>query len=118
MIDPLPKEEQMRAMLTGQSLRLIKECYSDANEVNFGKYLTVTKSELISFLKKEPLLTQDYANRNKFEAPRHDVYTILPAKKGYAVGWLDHGRLRDPIKFKTLEEAVAEHVFIQHGISG
>ena len=116
MSDVLSKKVQLQSMLTGRSLKLVKEQYPEANEVTFGRYLTIERADLIRYLRRHPLLTRKYAYKHNYSEAYHDVYAIKKQNGIYLLGWLDHGKLSNPKRFNSLADVVAEHILVEHGL--
>jgi hypothetical protein len=113
----IPKEEQISAMLDGRIYQLLREKIPDFHEVDFRKYLTVTGKDIEEFLVRHPDSVERYLAEHLGRAPIHDTGAIEVHGSTFNVGWVDHGRLRFGKQFPSANEAVAEHVLLNHGIT-
>ena len=113
---PIPKEDQIRAMLDGRTFDLLRDYDINPERVDFRKFITVQRQNLIDFLSIHPDAAEDYFRKHSITEATHDVGKIWQDGSGFMTAWMDHGRPRSIWRFETLSEAIAEHVLITHGM--
>jgi hypothetical protein len=113
---PIPDNEQITAMLSGSILDLLREYVPSPEFTDFRKYLTVSRQKLLDYLAHHPEMTESYYRHQQSLHAIHDVNVIGPFDEGFAVCTMDHGVPTDRRIFKTLAEAVTEHVLCSHGM--
>jgi hypothetical protein len=113
---PIPEEEQLKAMVDGTIYDLLAEYIANPRNVDFRKFITVKRARLIEFLQTNPGLTDTFFKKCSAYKPLHDAQRIFERGSQYCVSAMDRGRERDVTCFKTLPEAVAEYVLVEHGM--
>jgi len=109
-----PKDDQIKAMLDGNVYELLSH-YGTAHVVDFRPYLTVDRSDVESFLHRNPEAAMSYFEKASAVSPESEN-KIERSGDAYRVLWVDHGQVRSARHFTTLAEAVAEHLLVAHGM--
>lgn len=112
----ISKEDQIRAMLDGSIFTLLCDYGADPKQVDFRRLINVRRQDIIVFLAEHPNLAENYFQKHSSVEATHDVGKIWQNGSEFLTAWLDHGQSQSPRRFKTLGEAVAEHVLISHGM--
>jgi hypothetical protein len=112
----IPNENQIRAMLDGRVFDLLRDYGVEPERIDFRRLITVRRQDLIDFLSTHSDVAEDYIRKHSLVAATHDVGKIWQEGSEYLTAWLDHGKVLSPHRFKTLGEAVAEHVLVAHGM--
>jgi hypothetical protein len=113
---PIPEEAQMRAMLTNSVYELVSEYVEQPSRFNLKQYLTVDRPKLLKFLETYPELAGAYFQRQSALEATHDVERLSQEKSDFLVTSIDRGQPKYSRRFKSLREAVAEHVLLQYGM--
>jgi hypothetical protein len=111
---PIPESVQIDAMLHGTIFDVLAEYVNAPRVGDLGKYITVDRAELISYLDAHPEAAKAYFQREQSSTTTHDVERILRCGSDYTVVSMFHGEEQSPRHFNTLAEAVAEHVLLGH----
>ncbi len=113
---PIPEEEQIRAMLDGSIYDLLRDYDAQPEHVDFRKFVTVDRKKLIDFLSSHTAEAENYFRKHSVTAGTHDFEKISRDGSEYVTAWMDHGQPRSTRRFATVEEAVAEHILVSHGM--
>ena len=115
---PIPEIEQIQAMLDGSFIRLLADYTEDAERVDFRKFITINRKKMVDFLSANSDKAKAYFEKQLEvnNIATHDVAKIWQEGNNYFVAWMDHGRARNPRRFQTLAEAVAELVLVNYGM--
>ncbi len=115
---PTPsRDEQIQAMLDGKFFDLLKEYIDEEPSAdNYRQYITVTRRDMVDFLNRHLQMTNSYFKKFSSENPFNDGAGIAEEWNTYLVFWMDHGRRTSIIRFKSMNEALAEFVFWGHEI--
>src|SRR6266404_6727343 len=106
---PIPAETQIRALLTGTLADILRE-YGEFAIFNASKYITISRSYALEFMKSDPILTNGYLERVLKNHGTHDVFTIIEVNGGYEVAWMDHGVPRFAKFHATKEDAIVDYM--------
>lgn len=111
---PIPKEEQVNAMLEGRIYDLLREYYPIAG-TDFRPCITVSRLDIESLLRQNPSKADEYFDLHGNKGvPRENV---LEGEGGrYRVLWIDQGKIREQKEFADIVSAVTEHVLVDHGM--
>ena len=112
----LAPEVQMTAMLEGSIYTALAPYVPDPERIDIRKFITVNRQNLIDFLSANLRQTEDYFEKHSHVNAVHDVETISRHGDEYVTAWMDHGQPTSIRRFKSLAEAVAEHVLVSHGL--
>jgi hypothetical protein len=112
----IPEETQIRAMLEHSVDEMLRQYVDNVSSYNLRKYLTVRRSRIVEFLNTHPELTEAYFRRHSAIQRSHDAENIWQEGPDYVTAWMDHGHPQSIRRFKTLPEAVAEHVLVEYGM--
>jgi hypothetical protein len=113
---PIPKTDQIAAMLDGSFPELLRQYIDYPNSVELGKFITVKREELLDWLLAHPDVCDSYIQKQSEFTASHDVEKIIEEPSGYVVVSMYRGEQRSPRRFKILADAVAEHVLLSHGL--
>jgi hypothetical protein len=115
---PIPEAEQLDAMLNGSFQKLLSDYIEKPPKFDFKKYITIDRRKLVKYLNENPnAATTFFQGQLKIDTlAAHDVEKIWQERDDYVVAWMDHGSPRNPRRFKTLAEAVAELVLVSYGM--
>jgi hypothetical protein len=97
-------------------LQEIRTC-TDPSLYSHKKYLTVTRLDVISYLKAHPEEAAEYFRRRGGRRTAAADAELLYEEDGeYVSSSVDHGTERSVRRFKNLPEAVAEDVLVSFGM--
>jgi hypothetical protein len=115
---PIPETEQLDAMVNGSIWSLLKDYTKDVERVDFREFITINRQKLVYYLVVNPNMAEAYFNEQlkANTIATHDIAKAWQEGSIYFVAWMDHGRPRNPRRFKTLAETVAELVLVNHGM--
>lgn len=113
---PIPETDQMRAMLDGSIYDLLCKYVENPPRYDFRRFLTVHRHTLIDFLLKNHDMAETYFEKQRQVQTTHDVERMWEEDGKYVVASMDHGNARSVRQFKSLAEAVAEHVLVSYGM--
>lgn len=109
---PIPKHEQLQALSAGlkEVYRLLSEYVGDLNKVpNFRQHITVTKAELVEYLRCHPQLAERHISKQS--TPKCHEFPVLERLDGkYRVYEGYRGEVRYVREFKDLADAAAEYL--------
>jgi len=111
------KEAQLKAMAEGNLYELLTKYVEDPLRVDVRKYLTISKSDLVNYLKTNKTDVGRIYREFPCRSDIHDVPCIEENQNGYEVSWLDHGRKCFTKSYRTMEEAAAVFLLSQIGMS-
>lgn len=114
---PIPEDEQIRSLMERRFVEKIGEYVAQPRDTDYKLYFTVGKAKIFAYLKRHPKEAQVYFARWAQVNATHDVPKIWNEGSGYRVAWMDHGKPMSVEEYATLEEAVAEHVCMEFGLS-
>ena len=101
-------DAQIEAMLSGHIEELFaQDGLGEEELVDPHLYLTVTRSDLLRYLRAHPDAAAAYLAHG--HEPTDENIVLQKVEPGYAVWASDYGTPRFVKTFSTLEEAVAEH---------
>ena len=108
----IPKNEQLRALAAGlvDFYQLIESHTGGPVLTDFRKFLTVTKPELIEYLRQHPGMSERHVMPDSSLASMHDLPALYETGARWAVCWTDHGRKTDEQTYDNLEEAAADYL--------
>jgi hypothetical protein len=112
----IPQEDQLNAMAEGSVYEMVCKYVQNPSRYDLKQYLSVNRRQLIDFLNTHPSKAQAYFDKQKNNQATHDVETIWKEGQDYCVASMDRGKARDVRCFRTLAEAVAEHVLVSYGM--
>jgi hypothetical protein len=112
---PIPEIEQLNALVSGSLYQLVSD-YVENPSPALKKYLTINREILIGFLLKNPDRAEAYFQKQEQVKATHDVEKMWEENEEYIVASMDHGNARSVRRFKSLAEAVAEHVLVSYGM--
>ena len=113
---PIPQSDQIEAMLSGKVYDLLGLYISRPEDVDFRRYLTISRGDLIDYLRTHPATAERYLKWQLSNQGTHDIERLFQEGAEYVVASMDHGKRLNPSYFRSLEEAVAEHVLACHGM--
>ena len=113
---PIPEIEQMNAMLDGSAFNLACDYVEAPSRYDLKKYLTITRQILVDFLASNPEKAEAYFQKHRHSSGTHDVERIWDEGREYLVASMDHGHPRSIRHFRSLPEAVAEHLLVSYGM--
>jgi len=103
-------------MLRGTVPQFLKAQGFDAEGVvDTRRSLTVTKPDVLAYLKSHSGEAQEYFVKNSGFRQLHEALLLERDGVGYMVSVNDHGVRRFTEKLATLDEAVAAHVLAAYG---
>ena len=103
-------------MLSGGVGALLADCMDNPPQYDFKKVLTVKRNDVIDFLNKNTDQATAYWQRHGMVSVPHDAEELYQEGDEYLVAWIDHGKRRWIKRFKSLPEAIAEHVLVAYGM--
>jgi hypothetical protein len=112
---PIPENEQLYALVNGSLYQLVSE-YVEHPSPALKKYLTINRQTLLGFLLKNLDKAEAYFYKQKQTKATHDVERMWEENGEYIVASMDHGNARCVRRFKSLAEAVTEHVLVSYGM--
>lgn len=112
----IPEEDQIRAMLNGSIYDLLRNYGVQPEHVDFRKFITVNRQKLVEYLSTHVGEAENYFRKHSAVEAAHDVEKIWRDGSEYVTAWMDHGRPCSEKRFARLEEAVAEHILVSHGM--
>ena len=110
----LTKDEQLVGLLSG-----VWSADADAAFRTNGHraLLTVTRVELLEYLRGNSQAARDYLNKWEKIRPATDINLIWAEADGYKVAWISRDGKPSSIRvFRDLNDAIAEHVCRHNGI--
>jgi len=110
---PIPEEEQLQALAEGLKdvYRLLREYLGDLNKVpNFGQHITVSKLNLINYLRHHPEKVQKHVILAADITKLHDIPALFFDNGKWIVCWTDHGTPVGITYFDDLPEAAANYL--------
>lgn len=114
---PIPEDVQILAMIQGSLLDVLKEYVENPICVEFKRFITIDRQDIIKYLILHPKMATCYFREKSGITTLHDVQRIWKEGSEYLTAWFDHGRPSGVVnRFKTLSEAIAEHVLVAHGL--
>lgn len=113
---PIPETEQIQAMLSGSIRDLLTGYIENPPQYDFRKFLTVNRQTLIDFLLNNPVKAKTYFENKRQIQTTHDVEKIWEENGEYFIASMNHGNARSIRQFRSLAEAVAEHVLVSYGM--
>ena len=113
---PVPKSEQINAMLNGTIFDLLRDYTDNPKSVDFRKFLTITRQDLTDYLTAHRDEAEAYFQKQLVFQGTHDVERLFQQGSEYVVVSMDHGQRKCPRPFHSLAEAVAEQVLVNHGM--
>jgi hypothetical protein len=113
---PIPDIDQIRAMLNGSIYDLLCNYVENPPRYDFRKCLTINRQKLVDYLRRNPGDAEAYFQKQKQARTTHDVERMWEEDGEYIVATMDHGNARDVRRFKSLAEAVAEHLLVSFGM--
>ena len=112
----IPAQQQISAMLNGTLPVLLRDRGMDPERVDLRKFITVDRDALSEYLAAHPDEAAAYFSRHEMSNASHDVARLSRDGDAYVTCWMDHGAALSVRRFATLNEAVAEHVLMSHGM--
>ena len=112
----IPIHEQISAMLNGSLPALLRERGIDSSLVDLRRFINVDRAALLAYLADHPDEADAYLSTHEASQACHDVARIGREGGALVTCWMDHGTARSVRRFATLNEAVAEHVLMSHGM--
>jgi hypothetical protein len=112
----IPENEQINAMLNGSIYDLLGHYISDPRSIDFRKYITVGRQQLVEFLQVHTDIADVYLRMQLSMDGNHDVERVFRQGSGYVVASMLHGEARWPRYFESAAEAAAQHVLMSHGM--
>ena len=112
----IPVQQLIPAMLNGTLPVLLKERGIDPERVGLRRFITVDRAALLAYLNDHPEEAESYMSRHGGLQSGHDVARLVREGGTYVTCWMDHGSALSVRRFQTLDEAVAEHVLMSHGL--
>ena len=109
-------DQEIRALLDGSFPSLLRDHGIDPGRVDLRKFIQVDRAALVDYLAVHPLEAEAYFRRHEASVASHDVARISRDGDDYVTCWMDHGVARSVRRHATLDEAVAEHVLMSHGL--
>lgn len=108
----IPKEEQLPALAGGllEVYRLIERYTGGPISTDSREFITVTKPELIEYLRLNPELSESHVMSEDSSATMHDRPCLFKKGSQWVVCWTEHGRKTDERTYDSLEEAAADYL--------
>ena len=108
----IPNDEQLRALAGGlvEVYTLIERYTGSSVSTDFRKFITVTKPELIAYLRQNPGIAEKHVMPGASLAIMHDLPALYEKGAQWAVSWMDHGRETNEQTYASLEEAAANYL--------
>lgn len=112
----IPVQQQISAMLSGTLPVLLRDRGMDPERIDLHRFITVDRDALSEYLSAHPDEAAAYFSRHESLIASDDVARLSRDGDAYVTCWMDHGAARSVRRFATLNEAVAEHVLMSHGM--
>lgn len=103
-------------MINGCAYDLVCEYFDSPCKFSLRNYLSITRSDIVDFLKSHPDESKAAYEKYKLSMVLHDGDKIGKDVLGYYVASMDHGIARNIRRFKDMEDALAELILVSYGM--
>ena len=114
----IPEEEQLKAVCQGipEFYNLLKRYTGkSAGHDNFRHFITITRNDLISYIRKHPQILKNHLHK-KGEPKYHEQIILEYNENVFRVYEMDHDEPKDIKEYSDFAEATADYLIFNLGL--